>query len=89
MRTEVQEIARLLHAHGAYACFDFAASAPYVEIDMNPPARPATAMLHSTRCSLAAQVPGRPGSSGVLVLHERVYNRELPPSVGGAARWRT
>jgi len=25
MRTEVQEIARLLHAHGAYACFDFAA----------------------------------------------------------------
>ena len=37
MRTPVQEIAALLHAHGAIACFDYAASAPYVEIDMNPP----------------------------------------------------
>ena len=39
MLTPVHEIASLLHAHGAMACFDYAASAPYVEIDMNPPAR--------------------------------------------------
>jgi selenocysteine lyase/cysteine desulfurase len=36
MLTPVHEIAALLHAHGAMACFDYAASAPYVEIDMNP-----------------------------------------------------
>ena len=52
MRSPVHEIARLLHAHDAYACFDFAASAPYVGIDMNPPAGAgATATLRSTRCS--------------------------------------
>ena len=61
MRTEVQEIARLLHAHGAYACFDFAASAPYVEIDMNPPARSRRRRCVTRRgVHLAAQVPGRP-----------------------------
>ena len=84
MRTEVQEIARLLHAHGAYACFDFAASAPYVEIDMNPPARPGDgdASLDAVFIS-PHKFLGGPGSSGVLVFNERLYNRELPPSVGG------
>ncbi len=38
MLTPVNEIARILHRHGALACFDYAASAPYVKIDMNPPA---------------------------------------------------
>ncbi|MCE3284729.1 MAG: aminotransferase class V-fold PLP-dependent enzyme, partial [Steroidobacteraceae bacterium] len=37
MRSPTGAIAKLLHAHDAFACFDFAASAPYVEIDMNPP----------------------------------------------------
>jgi selenocysteine lyase/cysteine desulfurase len=36
MRTPVYEIAALLHRHGALAFFDYAACAPYVEIDMNP-----------------------------------------------------
>ena len=80
----MQEIARLLHAHGAYACFDFAASAPYVEIDMNPPARPGDgdASLDAVFIS-PHKFLGGPGSSGVLVFNERLYNRELPPSVGG------
>ena len=34
--TDVRKIATLLHAYGAIACFDYAACAPYVEIDMNP-----------------------------------------------------
>ncbi|KAM0821997.1 hypothetical protein ACQ4PT_071802 [Festuca glaucescens] len=32
--TDTREIARVLHQHGAFACFDFAASGPYVKIDM-------------------------------------------------------
>ena len=40
MITPVHEIACLLHRHGALACFDFAASGPYVQIDMNPPHGP-------------------------------------------------
>ena len=84
MRTPVPEIARLLHAHDAYACFDYAASAPYVEIDMNPSRSP-----HDGDASLDAvflsphKFLGGPGSSGVLVFNERLYPRELPPSVGG------
>uniref|UniRef100_A0A0D3HJG8 Aminotransferase class V domain-containing protein n=1 Tax=Oryza barthii TaxID=65489 RepID=A0A0D3HJG8_9ORYZ len=34
--TDTRAVARLLHQHGAFACFDFAASGPYVEIDMRP-----------------------------------------------------
>jgi selenocysteine lyase/cysteine desulfurase len=84
MRSPVREIARLLHRHDAWACFDYAASAPYVEIDMNPP-RDADggdpgidAVFLSPHKFL-----GGPGSSGVLVFNERLYQRELPPSVAG------
>jgi selenocysteine lyase/cysteine desulfurase len=36
IRSDVRKLAGLLHKHGAIACFDCAASAPYVDIDMNP-----------------------------------------------------
>jgi selenocysteine lyase/cysteine desulfurase len=29
-KTPVHEVARLLHRHDAFACFDYAAAAPYV-----------------------------------------------------------
>ena len=82
MRTPVHEIASLLHRHGALACFDFAASAPYVEIDMNPPPG-----KYAGDASLDAvfisphKFLGGPGSAGVLVFNRRLYHSELPPSV--------
>ena len=84
MRSPVHEIARLLHRHDAYACFDYAASAPYVEIDMNPPrdADSGDATIDAVFLS-PHKFLGGPGSSGVLVFNERLYQRELPPSVGG------
>jgi selenocysteine lyase/cysteine desulfurase len=39
-KSDIQAIALLLHQHDAYACFDYAAAGPYVEIDMNPSGRP-------------------------------------------------
>jgi selenocysteine lyase/cysteine desulfurase len=84
MRTPVREIARLLHAHDACACFDYAASAPYVEIDMNPPCDPRDGDASIDAVFLSPhKFLGGPGSSGVLVFNERLYPRELPPSVGG------
>ena len=83
MRSDVHGIARLLHAHGAYACFDYAASAPYVEIDMNPP-RDGSGDASIDAVFLSPhKFLGGPGSSGVLVFNERLYQRELPPSVAG------
>ena len=34
--TDTRAIARVLHEHGALSFWDFAAAAPYIEIDMNP-----------------------------------------------------
>jgi selenocysteine lyase/cysteine desulfurase len=82
IRSDVRKLAGLLHKHGAIACFDFAASAPYVDIDMNPEPEYAgedpsiDAVFISPHKFL-----GGPGSSGVLVFNERIYDRDLPPSV--------
>jgi selenocysteine lyase/cysteine desulfurase len=82
MRSDVHAIAALLHRHGALACFDYAACAPYVRIDMNPdPAGfDGDPSLDAIFISPHKFVGG-PGSSGVLVFNKRIYNRELPPSV--------
>ncbi len=83
-RTPVHQIARMLHAYGALAVFDYAACAPYVPIDMNPDPGPdggdpsIDAIFVSPHKFL-----GGPGSSGVLVFNQRIYHSELAPSVGG------
>ncbi len=82
LRTDVREIATLLHQYGAIACFDFAACAPYVDIDMNPdPLKPGDDPSMDAIFISPHKFIGGPGSSGVLVFNERIYHRELPPSV--------
>ena len=82
IKSPVHEIAVLLHKYDAIACFDYAASAPYVQIDMNPPAD-----QYDGDASLDAifisphKFLGGPGSTGVLVFNEHLYHRELPPTV--------
>jgi len=82
IRSDVHKIASLLHRYGAMACFDFAACAPYVDIDMNPEPDgddedpSIDAIFISPHKFL-----GGPGSSGVLIFNQRIYNRELPPSM--------
>ncbi len=82
IRTPVHQIASLLHKYDAIACFDFAASAPYVEIDMDPPPGKyaGDASLDAVFISPHKFIGG-PGSMGVLVFNERIYHKELPPSV--------
>ena len=82
MRSDVRKIAGLLHRHGAMACFDFAACAPYVDIDMNPePAFEGDDPSIDAIFISPHKFLGGPGSSGVLVFNERIYDRTLPPSV--------
>lgn len=82
MRTDVRKIASLLHAHDALACFDYAACAPYVEIDMNPePDGPGDDPSIDAIFVSPHKFLGGPGASGVLVFNQRIYHRELPPSV--------
>ena len=82
MRSDVRKIASLLHRYGAMACFDFAACAPYVDIDMNPePDSEGEDPSIDAIFISPHKFLGGPGSSGVLVFNERIYDRDLPPSV--------
>ncbi|HEB94976.1 MAG TPA: aminotransferase class V-fold PLP-dependent enzyme [Sedimenticola thiotaurini] len=81
MISPVPEIAALLHRHDALALFDYAASAPYVPIDMNPGRQPGDhldAVFISPHKFL-----GGPGASGLLVFNKRCYRTDLPPSMAG------
>lgn len=84
MRSPITGIARLLHRYGAMVMFDFAASAPYVSIDMNPAANGGDedASLDAIFVS-PHKFLGGPGSSGLLVFNRRCYHAELPPSIAG------
>jgi selenocysteine lyase/cysteine desulfurase len=82
-KSDVHALAVLLHRYGALACFDYAASAPYVPIDMNPPARAGEDPSLDAIFVSPHKFIGGPGSSGVLVFHERIYRQDLPPTVAG------
>lgn len=79
--TPYHAIAGLLHRAGG-ACFvDFAASAPYITIDMHPADRPdeyLDAILFSPHKFL-----GGPGTSGVLVFNKKLYTNRVPDNPGG------
>ena len=82
MLSPVHELASLLHQYDAIACFDYAASAPYVEIDMNPPAGKYAGDASIDAVFISPhKFLGGPGATGVLVFNERIYDRALPPSV--------
>ncbi|MEB2312817.1 MAG: aminotransferase class V-fold PLP-dependent enzyme [Sorangiineae bacterium] len=79
--TDVPSIARLLHAHGAYACFDYAAAGPYVPIDMHPEDDDA-ARLDAVFLSPHKFVGG-PGASGLLVANRALFRSRTPARPGG------
>jgi selenocysteine lyase/cysteine desulfurase len=79
IRTRVYDIARICHEHGALVFYDFAAVAPYVEIDMNKEKNSYfDAIFFSPHKFL-----GGPGTSGVLVFNENIYRKDLPPTTAG------
>jgi selenocysteine lyase/cysteine desulfurase len=81
IRSDVRKISSLLHRYGALACFDYAACAPYDKIDMNPQPHDGDDPAIDAIFISPHKFLGGPGSSGVLVFNERIYHRELPPSV--------
>jgi selenocysteine lyase/cysteine desulfurase len=79
LKSPVYEIARIMHKYNGLACFDFAASAPYVKINMN---NDSDTFFDAIFLSPHKFVGG-PGSSGILVFNERVYNLALSPTSAG------
>jgi len=79
LKSPVYEISSILHKHGCLVCFDFAASAPYVKIDMNNN----NDTFFDAIFISPHKFVGGPGSSGILVFNERVYKTILSPTSSG------
>jgi len=78
--TPYYELAEIMHEFGGYCFVDFAASAPYVNIDMHPPKKEQKldAIFFSPHKFL-----GGPGSSGVLIFCKSLYKNRIPDHPGG------
>ena len=78
--TPYYEMAQIMHENQGLCFVDFAASAPYVEIDMHPPVamQKLDAIYFSPHKFL-----GGPGSPGVLVFDRSLYKSEIPDDPGG------
>ncbi len=79
------ELARIMHEHKGYCFVDFAASAPYVDINMHPADRmeQLDAIFFSPHKFL-----GGPGSAGVLVFNKELYRNDIPDAPGGGTvKW--
>jgi selenocysteine lyase/cysteine desulfurase len=79
IRTEVPTVARTLRRHGAWVAFDYAAAAPYVEIDVRPNDE---AQIDAVMLS-PHKLLGGPGSPGMLVFHRDLYRLRSPTTAGG------
>ncbi|HET7830801.1 MAG TPA: aminotransferase class V-fold PLP-dependent enzyme, partial [Candidatus Limnocylindrales bacterium] len=74
-------ISRLLHANGALSFFDFAAAAPYVSIEMDPPGDP---LAYKDAVFISPhKFIGGPGTPGVLVARRELFTNRVPSMPGG------
>ncbi len=80
IETPISELAEIMHAHDGYCLVDFAASAPYVKIDMHP--ENLNARLDAVFFS-PHKFLGGPGTNGVMVFNKNLYNNRVPDNPGG------
>jgi selenocysteine lyase/cysteine desulfurase len=80
IETPYYELAKIMHEYNGYCFVDFAASAPYVDIDMHPadPKACLDAVFFSPHKFL-----GGPGTSGVMVFSRNLYHSMTPDQPGG------
>jgi len=79
-QTNYHQLAKIMHKHDGVCFIDFAASAPYVSIDMHPkdPEEKLDGVLFSPHKFL-----GGPGTSGILVLSKNLLKSSVPDNPGG------
>ena len=77
--TDTAAVADLLHAHGALSFWDFAACAPYVEIEMNGPGSSYKDAIFISPHKFI----GGPGTPGVLVVRRELMTNRVPVVPGG------
>ncbi|MCK5807523.1 aminotransferase class V-fold PLP-dependent enzyme, partial [bacterium] len=79
VKTKVYEIAKICHQHNTLIFYDFAAVAPYIEINMN---RDDDSYFDAIFFS-PHKFLGGPGTAGILVFNKNIYRSDLPPTAAG------
>ncbi|KAL9229739.1 hypothetical protein vseg_005174 [Gypsophila vaccaria] len=78
--TDTRALATLLHQHGAFACFDFAASGAYVEMNM----KSGEVDGYDAVFISPHKFIGGPGTPGILLMNKKLYQlHDCPPSTCG------
>ena len=83
--TDTVAIAKLLHAHGALSFWDYAAAAPYVDVDMSPKDDSPDGHLAYKDAIFVSphKFVGGPGTPGVLVAKRKLFRNRVPSVPGG------
>jgi selenocysteine lyase/cysteine desulfurase len=82
--TPYYEMAALMHQYGGYCIVDFAASGPYVSMDMHP-ANPEEKL--DAICFSPHKFLGGPGSCGILVFDKELHCGAPCVAGGGNVKW--
>lgn len=80
--SDTHAIAELLHAHGALSFWDFAAAAPYVEVEINGAAGRPDSYKDALFISPHKFIGG-PSTPGVLVARRDLFRNRVPEVPGG------
>ncbi|MEY3278018.1 MAG: hypothetical protein RLZZ426_504, partial [Actinomycetota bacterium] len=76
-------ISQTLHEHGALAFWDFAASAPYIDIEMNPRCSTHPLSYKDAIFLSPHKFIGGPSTPGLLIIRKELANNSVPDVVGG------
>ncbi len=80
VKTPYHEVAKIMHKNDGLCFVDFACSAPYIEINM----RPENEEEHLDAIYFSPhKFLGGPGSSGILIFDQKLYNNKIPDNPGG------
>jgi selenocysteine lyase/cysteine desulfurase len=86
IRNDCHELARVLHRHGAWAFFDYAAAGPYVDIDLHPrgaSGKPDDETRLDAVFLSVHKFLGGPRAPGLLVANRRLFSNRVPAEPGG------
>jgi selenocysteine lyase/cysteine desulfurase len=76
-------IAEILHEQGALSFWDFAAAAPYIDIEMNPDPREHPTAHKDAIFLSPHKFIGGPSTPGVLVARRELFSNRVPDVPGG------
>jgi len=78
---DVPKLTKLAHEYGAYAFWDYAATAGHLRPDLNPPSCPDAAV--DAAFFSPHKLLGGPGTVGLLLAKKRLLRNAVPAVVGG------